>query len=57
MPIDIPAFAYAAAVAGGGILGYVRSSEFMSNVILVNFPIFVHIYQCQLYRVGPCINS
>lgn len=29
MPIDIPAFAYAVAVAGGGILGYVKSSEFI----------------------------
>lgn len=28
MPIDIAAFAYAAAVAGGGVLGYVKSSEF-----------------------------
>lgn len=28
MPIDIPAFAYAVAVAGGGVLGYVKSSEF-----------------------------
>lgn len=30
MPFDIPAFAYAAAVAGGGVLGYVKSSEFNS---------------------------
>lgn len=30
MPIDIAAFAYAAAVAGGGVLGYVKSSEFES---------------------------
>ncbi|CAL1683355.1 unnamed protein product [Lasius platythorax] len=30
MPIDIPAFAYAAAVAGGGILGYVKSSSIPS---------------------------
>jgi len=29
MPIDILAFAYAVPVAGGGILGYVKSSEFM----------------------------
>lgn len=29
MPIDIPAFAYAATVAGGGILGYVKSSEYV----------------------------
>lgn len=28
MPIDFAAFAYAASVAGGGILGYVKSSEF-----------------------------
>lgn len=30
MPIDITAFAYAALVAGGGVLGYVKSSEFDS---------------------------
>ncbi|KAM0734251.1 Transmembrane protein 14C [Formica fusca] len=30
MPFDIPAFAYAAAVAGGGILGYVKSSSIPS---------------------------
>lgn len=28
MPIDYAAFGYAAAVAGGGILGYVKSSKF-----------------------------
>lgn len=27
MPIDYAAFAYAASVAGGGILGYVKSSK------------------------------
>jgi len=32
MPIDIAAFAYAAAVAGGGVLGYVKSSEFNNRV-------------------------
>ncbi|XP_077256374.1 transmembrane protein 14C [Temnothorax americanus] len=30
MPIDIAAFAYAAAVAGGGVLGYVKSSSIPS---------------------------
>ncbi|XP_011148654.1 transmembrane protein 14C [Harpegnathos saltator] len=30
MTIDIPAFAYAAAVAGGGILGYVKSNSIPS---------------------------
>lgn len=30
MPIDIPAFAYAATVAGGGILGYVKSNSIPS---------------------------
>ncbi|XP_015184031.1 PREDICTED: transmembrane protein 14C [Polistes dominula] len=30
MPIDLPAFAYAAAVAGGGILGYVKSHSIPS---------------------------
>ncbi|XP_047370246.1 transmembrane protein 14C [Vespa velutina] len=30
MPIDIPAFAYAATVAGGGILGYVKSHSIPS---------------------------
>ncbi|XP_032682168.1 transmembrane protein 14C [Odontomachus brunneus] len=30
MPIDIPAFVYAAAVAGGGILGYVKSNSIPS---------------------------
>lgn len=30
MPIDIPAYAYAAAVAAGGVLGYVKSSSIPS---------------------------
>ncbi|XP_018393036.1 PREDICTED: transmembrane protein 14C [Cyphomyrmex costatus] len=30
MPIDYVAFAYAAAVAGGGVLGYVKSSSIPS---------------------------
>lgn len=41
MPIDIPAFAYAVAVAGGGILGYVKSSEFM----------YIYIYKIVLSHV------
>jgi len=28
MPVDIPSFIYSAAVAGGGIYGYVKSSKF-----------------------------
>lgn len=31
MPIDFPAFGYAAAVAAGGVLGYVKSSKFIYN--------------------------
>ena len=27
MPVDIPGFAYAAIVAAGGIMGYVKSSK------------------------------
>ncbi|XP_050459513.1 transmembrane protein 14C [Cataglyphis hispanica] len=30
MPFDIPAYAYAAAVAGGGVLGYVKSNSIPS---------------------------
>ncbi|KAL6256865.1 hypothetical protein P5V15_011800 [Pogonomyrmex californicus] len=30
MPFDIPAFAYAAVVAGGGVLGYVKSNSIPS---------------------------
>ncbi|XP_011647121.1 transmembrane protein 14C [Pogonomyrmex barbatus] len=30
MPLDIPAFAYAAVVAGGGVLGYVKSNSIPS---------------------------
>lgn len=35
MPIDFPAFAYAAAVAGGGILGYVKSRKFIIIIIII----------------------
>lgn len=43
MPIDIPAFAYAATVAGGGIFGYVKSSEsefIMRRVFINNLSVF-----------------
>lgn len=34
MPIDYAAFAYAVSVAGGGILGYVKSSKYFLNQII-----------------------
>lgn len=34
MPIDIPGFAYAAAVAAGGIMGYVKSRKFTTIFIV-----------------------
>lgn len=33
MPVDIPGFVYAAAVAAGGIMGYVKSRKF---IIILN---------------------
>lgn len=33
MPIDIPGFAYAAAVAAGGIMGYVKSRKLFFVII------------------------
>ncbi|GAB1868136.1 Transmembrane protein 14C [Camponotus japonicus] len=34
MPIDIPAFAYAATIAGGGILGYMESTSLFFGSVL-----------------------
>lgn len=38
MPVDIPGFVYAAAVAAGGIMGYVKSRKFimMFNILILN---------------------
>ena len=35
MPIDYLAFGYATAVAAGGILGYVKSSEHLSDTQII----------------------
>lgn len=37
MPIDIPGFAYAAAVAAGGIMGYVKSSKYIFQSVSYQF--------------------
>lgn len=36
MPIDFPGFAYAAAVAAGGIFGYYKAGKYILKVMFTN---------------------
>ena len=40
MPVDIPAFAYAAIVAAGGVMGYVKSSKYVGIYIYTIYEVY-----------------